>query len=56
MVKLNDLLGIALLLIGIFLFLISLNETTTLIKLTGLIGSSILIVIELFFLWNLWIK
>jgi len=55
MVKLNDLLGIALLLIGVFIFLISLRETG-IVQLFGLVGSLVLVIIEIVFLWKMWVK
>lgn len=49
---LNDIFGISLLLVGIFIFLISLNEIG-LIKYIGIIGSISLIIVESVFLWRL---
>lgn len=46
----GDLLSVGLILIGIFIFFISLRESSLIIKLVGAIGSAILIVVEIYFL------
>ena len=53
--KLNDLNSLGLLLIGIFIFILSLRETGF-TKLAGLLGGIVLIITQIAFLWQLKIK
>lgn len=54
-VNVNDFLAIGIIILSIFIFMIS-QEYEGLIKLTGLVGSTILIIVESFFLYQTWVN
>jgi len=54
--RLGDLLGLFLVLQGIVTLYYSYNLSNDIVKFAGLIGSSGLIIVELFFLYQTWVK
>ena len=54
--KVGDLLSLGLILMSIFIFFTSLHEQSLFIKLFGLSGAVITIIVEITFLWKVWRK